>query len=119
FSRDWSSDVCSSDLLRGVVVQRTKQISVSEIMGLVTSEFSISARELTGKKRTHAISLPRQISMYLCRQHTGQSLEEIGKYFGGRDHTTVLYAVNKIASRLKDDRMFRELLPSPRTPPPS
>ena len=87
----------AKEALRGVVMQRTRQITVSEIMGLVTSEFSISARDLTGKKRTHAISLPRQICMYLCRLHTGLSLEEIGKYFGGRDHTTVLYAVNKIA----------------------
>src|SRR5690606_31959029 len=96
--------------LRGVVVRKSRQVSVTDIMALVSSEFSITTRDLTGKSRTQAVSLPRQITMYLCRQHTDQSLDEIGKYFGGRDHTTVLYAVNKIAKRVKDDRMFRELV---------
>ncbi|MDA0372142.1 MAG: chromosomal replication initiator protein DnaA [Planctomycetota bacterium] len=100
----------AEEALRGVVVQRSRQVSVSEIMGLVTEEFSISARDMIGKSRTQAISLPRQISMYLCRQLTDQSLEEVGRYFGGRDHTTVLYAVKKIEKRVKDDKMFRELV---------
>ena len=100
----------AEEALRGVVVQHSRQVSVSEIMGLVTEEFSISARDMIGKSRTQAISLPRQISMYLCRQLTDQSLEEVGRYFGGRDHTTVLYAVKKIEKRVKDDKMFRELV---------
>jgi chromosomal replication initiator protein len=77
---------------------------------LITTEFAITARELTGKSRTQTISLPRQIAMYLLREHTECSLEDIGRIFGNRDHTTVLYAVNKIRERAGKDRMFKELV---------
>jgi chromosomal replication initiator protein len=79
-------------------------------MTLITSEFAITARELTGKSRTQTVSLPRQIAMYLLREHTESSLEDVGRIFGNRDHTTVLYAVNKIRERAQKDRMFKELL---------
>ncbi len=94
----------------GLTPNRPNKITVENIINLITSEFSISARDLTGKGRTQAVSLPRQIGMYLARDHTDHSLEAVGKYFGGRDHTTVLYAVTKIKNRSKADRMFNELL---------
>ena len=100
----------AEEALRGVVVSRTRKLSLGDVMGVVTGHFSVSARELTGKGRTQAVSLPRQICMYLCRQHTEQSLEEIGRFFGNRDHTTVIYAVQKIKKRVKEDRVFRELV---------
>lgn len=90
--------------------QRRSQVGLPDIMSLITREFSISAKEICGKRRTQAVSLPRQIGMYLSRESTEHSLEEIGRFFGNRDHTTVLYAVTKIKNRSKDDRMFRELL---------
>ncbi len=102
----------ADEALRGVAVVRNRQVTLPDIMGLVTGEFSISARELTGKGRTQAVSLPRQICMYLCRQHTEQSLDEIGRFFGNRDHTTVLYSVQKVGKRVKEDRMFRDLVQS-------
>lgn len=86
------------------------QVSSDDVMALVTTEFAISARELTGKGRTQTVSLPRQIAMFLLRQHTESSLEDVGRIFGNRDHTTVLYAVTKIAERSQRDRMFKELL---------
>jgi chromosomal replication initiator protein len=79
-------------------------------MGLITSEFAIAARDLTGKSRTQSISLPRQVAMYLLREHTEMSLEDIGRIFGNRDHTTVLYAVTKIRDRSQTDRMFKDML---------
>ena len=79
-------------------------------MSLITSEFSISTRDLTGKSRTQAISLPRQIAMFLARKYTDHCFEEIGRSFGNRDHTTVIYAVTKIRDRGKKDRMFRDFL---------
>ena len=54
--------------------------------------------------------MPRQIAMFLLREHTENSLEDIGKIFGNRDHTTVIYAVNKVRDRSTKDRMFKELL---------
>jgi chromosomal replication initiator protein len=95
--------------VRGMPV-RHSQVSVDDVMMLITTEFAITARELTGKSRTQTISLPRQIAMYLLREHTECSLEDIGRIFGNRDHTTVLYAVNKIRERAGKDRMFKELV---------
>ena len=86
------------------------KISVEDVINMITSEFAISARDLTGKSRTQAISLPRQIAMYLLREHTELSLEDIGRVFSNRDHTTVLYAVTKIRDRSQTDRMFKDLL---------
>ncbi|MCB9884445.1 MAG: chromosomal replication initiator protein DnaA [Planctomycetes bacterium] len=95
--------------MRGMIV-RHAQVSVDDIMSLITTEFAISARELTGKGRTQTVSLPRQIAMHLLREHTESSLDDVGRIFGNRDHTTVLYAVNKIRARAQKDRMFKELL---------
>jgi chromosomal replication initiator protein len=95
--------------MRGMPV-RHSQVSADDVMTLITTEFAISARELTGKGRTQTVSLPRQIAMYLLRDHTENSLEDVGRIFGNRDHTTVLYAVTKIRERSQKDRMFKELL---------
>ena len=95
--------------LRGMPTRRT-QVTSDDVMALITGEFAITARELIGKSRTQAVSMPRQIAMFLLREHTESSLEDIGKIFGNRDHTTVIYAVNKVRERGTKDRMFKELL---------
>ncbi len=95
--------------VRGMPV-RHAQVCVDDVMTLITTEFAITARELTGKSRTQTVSLPRQIAMFLLRDHTESSLEDVGRIFGNRDHTTVLYAVNKIRERTQKDRNFKELL---------
>jgi len=95
--------------LRGMPMRRA-QVTSEEVMALITSEFAITARELIGKSRTQAISMPRQIAMFLLREHTESSLEDIGRIFGNRDHTTVIYAVNKVKDRSQKDRMFKDLL---------
>ena len=95
--------------LRGMPMRRA-QVTSEEVMALITGEFAIMARELIGKSRTQAVSMPRQIAMFLLREHTESSLEDIGKIFGNRDHTTVIYAVNKVRERSTKDRMFKELL---------
>ncbi|MFO1076576.1 MAG: chromosomal replication initiator protein DnaA [Planctomycetota bacterium] len=92
------------------VAPRHGHVSADDVIGLVTAEFSISARELIGKSRTQIVSLPRQIAMFLIREHTENSLEDVGRIFGDRDHTTVLYAVNKVKERLGRDRSFKDLL---------
>jgi chromosomal replication initiator protein len=100
----------AEEALRGVAVTRLALVSVDDVLGLITAEFALSARDLTGKSRTQAVSLPRQIAMFLLREHTEMSLEDIGRIFGNRDHTTVLYAVTKIRDRTQTDRMFKEML---------
>ncbi|RME38136.1 MAG: hypothetical protein D6788_08025 [Planctomycetota bacterium] len=66
--------------------------------------------DLQGKKRIKAVSFPRHLCMYLARELTSQSLEEIGRYFGGRDHTTVLHATRSIARRAREEPDVRRLL---------
>ena len=89
---------------------RPTHVSIDDVMTLITTEFAITARELTGKSRTQTVSLPRQVARFLLREHTESSLEDVGRVFGNRDHTTVLYAVNKIRERAGKDRMFKELV---------
>ena len=72
--------------------------------------FGVKVQDLRAKTRTKAVAFPRQVAMYLARQLTSDSFAEIGKSFGGRDHTTVLHAVNKIEALLQEDPKFRKTL---------
>jgi chromosomal replication initiator protein len=65
---------------------------------------------MKAKNRTKAIAFPRQVAMYLSRQMTHSSLSEIGRAFGGKDHTTVLHAVDKIQTLLQDDPKLRKTI---------
>ncbi len=106
------TEALAEEALRGVAVARSNQVTLDEIMNVITAEFCITAREITSKSRVQTVSMPRQIGMFLSRELTENSLEEVGRFFGNRDHTTVLYAVNKIKTRIKKDRMFRDLINS-------
>lgn len=77
--------------------------SVERIAERVSTCFRVSMKQMRSPARAKEIVLPRQVSMYLVRQLTGMTLENIGKYFGGRDHKTVLYACDKIEAVLKSD----------------
>ena len=79
-------------------------------MGVVTQRFGVKPSDLQSRRRTNAIAFPRQIGMYLARRITRMSLEEIGGFFGGRDHSTVLYAVEKISRLSREDPNCRALL---------
>jgi len=80
-----------------------KKITLSLIQRIVADYFSLSSNELKGKKRTKAIAFPRQISMYISREITEYSTTEVGLDFGGRDHTTVMHAYQKIEDKIKTD----------------
>ena len=97
---------CLGDLF---VVKRGEP-SIEDIMGVVTNEFGVKLADLQSRRRTAAIAFPRQIGMFLARRITRMSLEEIGGYFGGRDHSTVLYGVQKIEKLAKEDPQTRDLL---------
>src|SRR3954466_5120331 len=79
-------------------------VSVATIKQVVSEAFGIPVPELESAKRSQAIVAPRQLAMYPCRELTDATLPAIGREFGGRDHTTVLYAVQKITRRLHHDR---------------
>jgi chromosomal replication initiator protein len=72
----------------------------------VTRFYDVKLTDLLSKRRQKSIAMPRQVCMFLARRHTRFSLEEIGGYFGGRDHTTVMHAVRTIEDRTKLDQKF-------------
>ena len=89
--------------LRELFTVRKGQASIEDIMRAVSDRFGVKQAELQSRRRTQAIAYPRQLGMYLARRITRMSLEEIGGHFGGRDHSTVLYAVQKITDLTKKD----------------
>jgi chromosomal replication initiator protein len=90
----------------------TQPITVEMVQSEVARQFGVHVADLRGDKRTAQIAYARQIAMYLCRDLTEISLPQIGERFGGRHHTTVLYATNKIDRLLKDghDRQLHEIV---------
>ena len=86
----------------------TKQITIEIIQQSVAGYFHLSPSEFKAKKRTRAVAFPRQIAMYLSRQLTDSSLPKIGDEFGGRDHTTVMHAHDKITQALRSDPLLEK-----------
>ncbi|GAB2022882.1 chromosomal replication initiator protein DnaA [Pseudolactococcus yaeyamensis] len=82
---------------------KDKDISSQKIQEEVANFYKISVADMVSKKRPKEIAYPRQIAMYLIREITGKSLPAIGKEFGGRDHTTVIYAHKQISDKMKTD----------------
>lgn len=94
----------ASTLLKDNFTSTTKKnITVDSIQKAVASYFAISTTDLKGKKRSQSVTLPRHIAMYLCRNMTEFSTTEIALEFGGRDHTTVIHASQKIDDRIKSE----------------
>lgn len=82
---------------------RQSNITIEMIQRVVADYFALSVGELKGKKRTKAIAFPRQVAMYITREMTEYSTTEVGLEFGGRDHTTVMHACQRVESRMKTD----------------
>ena len=98
----------TKEVLKDCIQQTQKPVNFQKIQECVANEFGISLMELKTKRRSKNIVLPRQIAMYLSRRLTEASLPEIAKFFGGRDHTTVLYAYNKIKSSLEKNNDLQQ-----------
>jgi chromosomal replication initiator protein len=96
--------------LDGQIKAAARHISITDIIGVVTSHFDVRLTDLQSKKRSQSITEPRQICMYLARNLTKHSLEEIGGHLGGRDHTTVMHACNKISQAKENDPKMNALL---------
>lgn len=107
--KDITIDVVK-DALKDLLSVQNRQISVENIQKTVADFFNIKVADMYSKKRPANIARPRQIAMYLAKELTQKSLPEIGELFGGRDHTTVLHAVRKIAAdRSKSPECNHEL----------
>ncbi|HRZ39592.1 MAG TPA: chromosomal replication initiator protein DnaA [Candidatus Omnitrophota bacterium] len=95
-------------VLKDMVQETAKVISVDTIQKEVARFFDLSLTELKSKKRSKNIIIPRQISMYLARKLTNLSLPEIGGFFGGKDHTTILHAYRKIEKELDENMELKK-----------
>ena len=87
-----------------------REVTLEIIQEIVASYFQIPVDDLHSKKRSRSIAFPRQIAMYLCRELTESSLPSIGQFFGGRDHTTVLHAYDKIKTEKETDDKLAKIL---------
>jgi chromosomal replication initiator protein len=98
----------AQEVLADIWGEDEKIVTVDHIQRKVGDFFGVKVSDLKAKTRTKAIAFPRQIAMYLARRMTHSSLAEIGRAFGGKDHTTVLHAVDKIQGLLQEDPKLRK-----------
>ena len=107
--RDMSVDL-AQEVLGELWGEEEKIITMEQIQRKVAEAYGIKLSDLKAKNRTKAVAFPRQIAMYLARQLTHASLSEVGRAFGGKDHTTVLHAVDKIQVLLQEDPKLRKAI---------
>ncbi len=97
-------------VLRQMFAEREQGVTAPRIQQTVAEHFGLKMSELRSKRRQRALVFPRQVAMFLCRELTNASLPEIGRHFGGRDHTTVLHSCAKIARMEETDESVARLL---------
>ena len=95
-------------ILKDFINHSNKSINVESIQNIVASHFNLNIQEMLSPRRSRALARPRQIAMYLAKQHTTNSLPDIGRKFSNRDHTTVIHAVKKIDELIKKDSGIKE-----------
>ena len=109
-------EIAKKELQNIITPDKPREITPQLIIEVVSEHFQISLDQMISKNRSNEIAIPRQIAMYLCRELTDTSLPQIGEFFGGRDHTTVLHAYNKITkdrtSDIQLDRTLQDLIKS-------
>jgi len=98
----------AKEVLKDFTLDQTKNFTVQNILKTVAAFYDIKVSDIKSKRRTQKISHTRQIAMYLCREHTKSSLPEIGKQFGGKDHTTVLFSHKKISNSIKENNILSD-----------
>ena len=95
---------CLADILRA----SDRKVTIEEIQRKVAEHYNIRLADMHSARRARAVARPRQVAMYLAKQLTARSLPEIGRKFGGRDHTTVMHAVKKVEELRTSDQSFAE-----------
>ncbi|HTZ38051.1 MAG TPA: chromosomal replication initiator protein DnaA [Stellaceae bacterium] len=98
----------TQELLQDLLRANERRVTIDEIQRRVAEHFNIKMAEMTSSRRARIVARPRQVAMYLAKQLTSRSLPEIGRKFGGRDHTTVMHAVKKIEELTRSDRALAE-----------
>jgi chromosomal replication initiator protein len=98
----------AQELLHDLLRANERRVTIEEIQRKVAEHFNIKMAEMTSTRRARIVARPRQVAMYLAKQLTPRSLPEIGRKFGGRDHTTVMHAVKKIEELMATDSSLAE-----------
>jgi chromosomal replication initiator protein len=100
----------AQDVLRNILVQDDKAVSIEGIQKFVADYYQLKVADLKSRNNAKSISMPRQISMYLCKSLTNASLPEIGRSFGGKHHSTVIHSIKKVEEMRKTDGDFHTLI---------
>ena len=105
--RDITLETCQ-EVLQDLLRAHERRVTIEEIQKRVAEHFNIRFADMHSARRSRAVARPRQVAMYLSKHLTSRSLPEIGRKFGGRDHTTVMYAVQKVEDLRQADPSFDE-----------
>ena len=100
----------AKNVLRDIIVDKKKVVTMDDIQEAVASRYHVKIGELKSRRRSKTLVHPRQIAMYLCRQLTDASFPEIGRHFGGKDHTTIIHACKQITKAQESDPGLRGTL---------
>jgi chromosomal replication initiator protein DnaA len=106
-NKDVSVELAAEALKDIISSKQSKQVTIDLIQDVVANYFNLKVDDFKSSRRTRNVAFPRQIAMYLSRKLTDMSLPKIGEEFGGRDHTTVIHAYEKISSNLKVDESLQ------------
>jgi len=98
----------AQDVLRDLLRANDRRVTIDEIQKKVAEHYNIRIADMHSARRARTVARPRQVAMYLSKQLTSRSLPEIGRKFGGRDHTTVIHAVRKVEELVQEDTTFAE-----------
>lgn len=104
------SDEEFDNILNYLDDRATAGLSVQQILDTVCAEFKLKPEEILSAGRRHDLVFARQVAMYLCRKHLGLSFPELGRAFGGRDHSTALYSCRKVEQLQRDDKSIKNML---------
>jgi chromosomal replication initiator protein len=102
----------AKNVLRDIIGEKKKIVTMDDIEEAVAERFHVKISEMKSRRRSKTIVHPRQIAMYLCREMTNSSFPEIGRHFGGKDHTTIIHACKQIAKAKEADLSLRSTLES-------
>jgi chromosomal replication initiator protein len=98
----------TQEVLHDLLRANDRRVTIDEIQKKVAEHYNIRLADMHSARRARAVARPRQVAMYLAKQLTARSLPEIGRKFGGRDHTTVMHAVKKVEELRTSDQSFAE-----------
>jgi chromosomal replication initiator protein len=100
----------TQEVLKDFTLDKNRHYTIPNIIKIVAGYYGLKVSDIKSKRRSRDISEPRQIAMFICREHTKSSLPEIGRQFGGKDHTTVIFSHKKISKLVKENKQLQSTI---------